>query len=238
MTARPSSSLRALGVPTALEQEDRRDADRFPCALETTCQPPSAWATDPWPATIRDISNNGLSLTLKRRFERGSGLAIELPTEDGSTATVLARIIQVKPYALGGWLLGCAFISELSDEEVQSLLELDQLQHGTGQSGGRFGRSALRFVEDEDPDSSVSVAGVLFQARPRPGEVVRWYVKHLNLHGSWPLGRDSIVTLRIGGESFSLLVRKCAPLGEIWVVNARFKTEPPPQVLRALGCPV
>src|SRR5262245_36793766 len=102
-------------------QEEQRAAARFLCALPTTCQPPSGWGSkDPWPATIRDISTGGVSLALERRFERGSGLAIELPSEDGTMSTVLARVTNVRPHPDGGWILGCSFISELSDEEVQT----------------------------------------------------------------------------------------------------------------------
>ena len=61
---------------------DSRGASRHACEVRTTCQPPSAWAKDPWPAVIRNIGPAGLSLTLGRRFERGSGLAIEIPGED------------------------------------------------------------------------------------------------------------------------------------------------------------
>ena len=106
-----------LDPPCAAPCEHRL-AERHSCALPTTCQPPSAWCKDPWPATIRNLSTAGLNLTLNRRFERGSGLAIELPTVGGATATVLARVVEVVPYPEGGWLLGCDFISELSEGDV------------------------------------------------------------------------------------------------------------------------
>src|SRR5438128_2700927 len=72
--------------------QDLRDTQRYPCEVQTTCQPPSGWRKDPWPAVIRNVSTGGISLRLSRRFECGTGLAIDLPTEDGSTSTVLARV--------------------------------------------------------------------------------------------------------------------------------------------------
>src|SRR5262245_63985376 len=97
-------------APTLVETPGR--AVSFTCEVPTTCQPPSAWCKDPWPATIRDITPASMRLTLNRRFERGSGLAIELPVEDGTTATILARIVGVRMLSPGLWLLVCTFISE------------------------------------------------------------------------------------------------------------------------------
>src|SRR5947207_10453114 len=102
MTGKPAQNAADLG--------DQRLAERHVCVVQTTCQPPSAWCKDPWPATIRDISTGGVKLSLNRRFERGSGLAMELPTEDGGTTTVLARVAHVRADPAGGWLLGCTFI--------------------------------------------------------------------------------------------------------------------------------
>src|SRR5438132_1629962 len=90
-------------APDVGTQVELREASRHRCDVHTTCQPPSAWCKDPWPATIRDISTGGLSLNLSRRFERGSGLAIELPTEEGGTTTVLARVVHVSADPEGGW---------------------------------------------------------------------------------------------------------------------------------------
>src|SRR5262249_2945047 len=147
----------------ALQGEDSASA-RHPCELPTTCQPPSGWGNkDPWPATIRDISTAGLSLALNRRFERGSGLAIELPGGDGTYSTVLARVTSIWPHPESGWVLGCTFVSELSDEEVRSVLEHNSLR----QAGGEAATGA--------------VTGVLFQARLKrfpdeAGEVIRWFI--------------------------------------------------------------
>src|SRR5205807_622730 len=136
------------------------------------------YCKDPWPATIRGISTGGLSLTLGRRFEHGSGLAIEIPTEDGATSIVLARVVRVSTHPDGGWLLGCSFISELSEEEVRHVLNLHPLNSATLTDG-----------DAPAAPGSALISGVLFQARLRHGEVLRWFVKRLQASRSWPLPR-------------------------------------------------
>ncbi len=204
-------------------------AGRRPCAVPTTCQPPSSWCKDPWPATIRDISTAGLSLTLGRRFEPGSGLAIELPNEDGSSHTILAKVGQVHPHPEGGWLLGCDFISELSEEEVQTVLNLNPVSHATVALG-----------EDTVEETAPAVTGVLFQARYRLGEVLRWYVKRLDVSGGWPLGRGKLISVRVAGvpagtPPLELSVRDCRRFGSYWIIDGRLLAAPPEAVLRALS---
>ena len=211
-------------------QDESRDAQRHRCAVPTTCQPPSAWSKDPWPATIRDISTGGLSLTLNRRFERGSGLAIELPTEDGNAATVLAKVVHVRTLPEGGWLLGCDFISELSEEEVRHILHLDRApEEGLAGGGGRPGRLP-------------SITGVLFQARARRGEVLRWYVKRLDLAGAWPLAGGKVVSMHVGGlpahaPRVEMQVHACRLFGSYWIVDCKLLAVPTDEVLEALTAP-
>lgn len=208
-------------------QNDHRLAERYDCAVPTTCQPPSAWCKEPWPAVIRNISTGGLSLTLNRRFEPGSGLAIELPGEDGTTATILAKVVHVHPQD-EGWLLGCDFISELSEEEVQLVLNLDPVSHASLSSG------------EEAPDESLpSIQGVLFQAAIRPGEMLRWYVKRLDLAGTWPLQRGQFISLRVGGLSdktppIEMNVCECRRFGSYWIVETSLCELPADPVLRVL----
>jgi hypothetical protein len=167
-------------------------------------------------------------LTLNRRFERGSGLAIELPTEEGTTATVLARVVHVRGLSDGTWLLGCDFISELSEEEVQLVLNLDPVSHASLSAGG-----------EPPPSTSPTVNGVLFQAKFKSGEILRWYVKRLGLSGNWPLPRGKIFSMRVGGVSekeppLELKVRDCRLFGSYWIVDSSLLAQPSSEVLRVL----
>jgi hypothetical protein len=204
----------AVGPPT------RCADDRHACEVQTTCQPPSAWVKDPWPAIIRAIGNSGLSLTLNRRFERGSGLAIELPAETGSN-TVLARVVQVAAHPVG-WLLACTFIGELSDEEVQLVLNLDSIRH----------------AEQAEISFPSAVQNVLFQSPVRPGDYLRWFVKRLELNGEWPLPDGKVVSFRVGSLSeappVEMKVRNCQRFGSYWVVECKLLVIPPDEVLQAL----
>jgi hypothetical protein len=220
-----------LAPPLTIRHEPRA-AGRHSCAVPTTCQPPSAWCKDPWPAIIRDISTGGLSLTLNRRFERGSGLAIELPNEDGTSATVLATVARVDPCPEGGWLLSCDFISELSEEEVQLVLNFDPASHSTLSVG----------EEPSRPEAVPEVKGVLFQAKFRLGEVLRWYVKRLDAGSAWPIERGQVICVRVGGvpadtPPLEMTVRDCRRFGSYWILDGRLLGAPPEVVLRALRAP-
>jgi hypothetical protein len=199
-------------------------ADRRVCQVQTTCQPPSGWCKDPWPAVIRDIGHSGLSLTLTRRFERGSGLAIELPDGNGSTSTILARIINVTNHP-AGWLHGCTFVSELSDEEIQQVLD----------------RDVTRWTEEPVRSVPSAVHNVLFQARVRPGDFLRWFVKCLDLAGEWPLPPGKYVSFRIGSlpdePPVEMKVRQCQRYGSYWIIECKLVAIPSDEVLQALISP-
>jgi hypothetical protein len=215
--------MSAKVAPVALQE--KHSGDRFPCEVPTTCQPPSAYCKDPWPATIRDIGNRGLRLTLGRRFERGSGLAIELPTEDGTTTTVLTRVVEVHTHADGGWLLGCDFISELSDEEVQFVLTLDPVHPPAFDDKPRWSTPAIR--------------GVLFQVVVHKREILRWYVKHLAVAAGWPLPGGKEIALRVGGlptatPPLQIRVRDCRLFGSYWIIEGKLLAEPTDEVILAL----
>jgi len=99
--------------------------ERRPCAVEVACQPAAARTADEarWEATVCDISRGGVRLRLGRRFEKGAALAVELPGPAGEDPTVVfVRVARLTRAADGAWLLGCAFISELSEEEVRNIL--------------------------------------------------------------------------------------------------------------------
>ena len=99
--------------------------ERHSCGLLSQCQPASMFGKDDckWSGTIHNISVGGVGLILKRRFEKGTGLAIELPGHGNKPAyVVLARVMHVGKHDANAWMLGCKFLSELSDDEVQRLL--------------------------------------------------------------------------------------------------------------------
>src|SRR5205823_7885001 len=108
--------------------------ERHSCKVPSHCQPASAFGKEDlkWPATLENISQSGVCLNLRRRFEPGTGLTLELPgaaTQDAYV--VLAKVVHVRRQENGYWFLGCKFISELSEDEMQRLLSHQQQAAGT-----------------------------------------------------------------------------------------------------------
>jgi hypothetical protein len=112
------------GEGTAVEE--CRVHERYPCELPTTCQPPSFLGNEEikWEGKLRDISVGGVGVVLARRFEPGAVLSIELSDREGNPFTLLGRVARVRLLPEGSWLLGCAFVSLLSPEEVETLCNL------------------------------------------------------------------------------------------------------------------
>lgn len=120
----PGSSPSTI-VPAPARFAVSQSAKCYPCELEASCQPVAGWLDreSVWPATISDLSTDGLGLVLGRRFEPGSGLAVELPASAvRSEETFLVKVAQVQSLSGGRWLLSCAFVSALSEETVLTLV--------------------------------------------------------------------------------------------------------------------
>ncbi len=116
--------LRALGGqrirPLA---PDQRAWMRFPgnakasFRLVTTAEQPL------WPARVLNISANGVALSVAQCVEAGALLNIELQgASEESARVMLACVVRVDALSAGGWVYGCNFIRELTEEELQALL--------------------------------------------------------------------------------------------------------------------
>ena len=135
-----TGTISAADVGRPAAETQCRVSERFTCDVAVSCQPPSAWRGGgrEWPARVRNVSADGLCLVLRRRFEPGTGLAIEVPGAEGeSPSTLLARVVRVRAGADGCWMLGCAFVSPLGEEEILGLLRRPA-------GGRRAGRPAVR----------------------------------------------------------------------------------------------
>jgi hypothetical protein len=77
-----------------------------------------------WSAQIQDISRGGVNLLGNHPFDPGTIVKIELPLSDRVVpVTILARVVHASAKPNGVWALGCAFVKELREEEVQALLK-------------------------------------------------------------------------------------------------------------------
>jgi hypothetical protein len=205
---------------------DCRVRPRHACDLEASCQPVAARGEHDcqWPGTIRDISSIGVGLVLRRRFEPGSGLAIEVPAQgDRGEETLLARVRHATRLPDGRWLHGCSLISELSDDEMQRLL---------GRSG------AQEPAAKAESGKPAALNDVTFQGLAEDGRTVAIRVKRLQPDPTWPLPAGTTLALRVGGEAggrVRLVVKDSVQEGGNWVVHCRFLGKPRAEVSQALG---
>jgi hypothetical protein len=104
-------------------QEERRVALRFPTSLHTEVQPVRRQPEreGPWQARVRDVSAYGLGLVLPHPVEPSTILMADLegPTE-AVVRNVLVRVVHVTAHQPGEWVVGCALISEMTDEHLRT----------------------------------------------------------------------------------------------------------------------
>lgn len=204
------------GFPVPRPRAECRVFERHSCELPAICQPPTVWGDKDlhWAATIRDLSVSGIRLVLRRRFEPGAGLAIELPATDSCPAsTVLARVVHARSQGDGSWALGCKFVSPLSDEELATLL--------------RAAEPTAPAAPEEPalPVAGSVVANVLLRGTLPDGRVVKRLIRQLQLSSAWPAPAAKVFDLRVGTSDappVRLRVDGCQRRGDVWVLRCAF----------------
>ncbi len=73
-------------------------------------------------ATITNISPTGIGLILKEKLDPGTILDLLIRTKQGTVFDILACIVYLGSRPDGDWLVGCHFIRELAEKDLQSLL--------------------------------------------------------------------------------------------------------------------
>jgi hypothetical protein len=178
-----------------------------------------------WPGTIRDLSTGGLGLVLKRRFEPGAGLAIELPAVgDRPAETLLARVRHATRLSDGRWVHGCAFISELSEDELNALLRL-------------AARDQTPLPDVQNPPSEL-VTNVTFHGVAEDGHRVAVLIHRLRTRFTWPLAPGTGLMVQVGGTNAApvrLVVEEASEQDGRWSVRCRFLSGPRAAVVRSLG---
>ncbi len=220
----------ALTAPSQPQSLELRVWERFPCILVTSCQPLAARGDGDvsWSARVHDISAGGLSLVLARRFERGTGLAIEIPeTADRPADTLLVKVVHATRLPDNQWLLGCAFVSQLSDEEVQTLSRLGTQPHHVDKV----------FSQEQAKTTQVIADVTLVGAVPGQGQIAR-RARRFFLTGCWPLAGGTLLKIgrhRDQSSHARLKVHRCFQQGSRWIVHYTLLDTPAPELLRWLG---
>src|SRR5256885_2898009 len=184
--------------------------ERLACDLPAACRPAAAFNNKEatWSGVIRDISAGGIRLILRRRFEPGTGLAIELPgTDEGYT--VLAKVVHVKATEGGSWALGCRFISALSETEVERLLGVIP---GAGNDTVP--------VDAPAKNADKTTRDVRLRLALRQGAVVDCIIRRFKTAEAWPVPAGKVIAVRGGSAdqpwTLNVRVRECVQRQEHW----------------------
>jgi hypothetical protein len=75
-----------------------------------------------WSGSIQEATSAGITLNLRRRFEPGMALSVELAPKDNGPRGLVVRVIRATRQMDGGWLIACALASPLTEAELETLL--------------------------------------------------------------------------------------------------------------------
>jgi hypothetical protein len=200
--------------------------------LAIQCQPVGGGSDIMWPAAIRHISAEKIGLVLERRFEPQTALSLFLPDPaSDSPSSVFARVSEVETRGKGRWLLDCNFVTPLTDERLQTLLEVvDNLRR----SSTRPVSSSANIVIEK-----AIVLGVLFQVRLGNCDPIRRAVTKLHVNGGWPLSTGQVMKVWLGSgpvneSAADVRVNGCYKQGSGWLVDCYFLGAPPEILLESL----
>jgi hypothetical protein len=108
--------------------DDQRLWARFACALQANCQLVGQESAATLPGKVLNISATGIGLLVEKAVDTGTLLNMELVPSSGKPArTILACVVHSTHQPAGdgrvdAWALGCNFIRELTEQDLQNLV--------------------------------------------------------------------------------------------------------------------
>jgi PilZ domain len=109
--------------PLRRQLQEQRRWPRRPCGTEMKAFVVVAENVAPWPATVRNISPGGISLTLEQNAEPERSVLLDLHNDaNGFRCQVPAKVVYIVDLPTGDVLHGCKFARALSALEVRGLL--------------------------------------------------------------------------------------------------------------------
>jgi hypothetical protein len=105
------------------DEIERRGTPRFECNLQTTGHILGPRGGNTWVATVTNISATGIALLHRCRVKPGTVLVITLQSKSQKLSRPMpVRVMHATPKDDGHWLLGCAFVRKICEEDLQTLI--------------------------------------------------------------------------------------------------------------------
>jgi PilZ domain len=105
-------------------QNDRRVWTRFAANRKTVNLSETDTEEISWMARVQDVSRSGLGLLFKRSFEIGAKLTVEfLVAGKEQPLQLQVQVVHAEQNSKGEWQVGCAFLEELSEQDLAGLLK-------------------------------------------------------------------------------------------------------------------
>jgi hypothetical protein len=205
--------------------------------LSIQCQPVASRGDNDimWPATVRQLSAETIQLVLQRRFEPRTGLSLFLPDPGSdSSYNVFVRVGRVELLDQGRWLLDCAFLTPLTEERLETLLELVNRAR-TPPPGPDMELSLGQTAIEREV-----IQGVLFQVRHGNRPPIRRSVTRLHVKsGRWPVRTGQAMKVWLGSgptneSAANIRVNGCYKQDGGWLLDCYFLGAPPATLLEKL----
>jgi c-di-GMP-binding flagellar brake protein YcgR len=101
---------------------DQRKWVRFPCDLPSAYRRVRVTERQHTSARVIDISASGVGLLVSHFVNVGTLFSLQLCGPDGQLAlTILACVVRIAAHTGGQWIVGCNFIRELTEKELEPL---------------------------------------------------------------------------------------------------------------------
>jgi hypothetical protein len=107
----------------AAAPSDQRKWVRYACSTRASFEVVSDPASTQHTAEVINLSANGVGLLVAVQIDPGALLNVTLLAASSSASrTMLCCVVHVTSHNAGQWALGCNFIRQLSEEDLQALL--------------------------------------------------------------------------------------------------------------------
>jgi PilZ domain len=105
------------------DKAERRAAPRHSCNVTTEGYELGPYGNNSWIAMVKNISAVGVALVVRHRIKPGTVLVIKLQSGNLHISRPLpVRVMNIHEYSEDSWLIGCAFVRKIREEDLQSLL--------------------------------------------------------------------------------------------------------------------